>query len=65
MAAEPFDPLSGVVHLAALLADCSNPHPDVVADLPMAVISALELDRHWMVARFPRLDAFVDVTALS
>jgi hypothetical protein len=31
----------------------------------MAVISALELDRHWMVARFPHPEAFVDVTGLS
>ncbi len=62
---EPFDKLAGVVHLAALLADCTNPNPDVVADLPLAVITALALDRHWMVARFPRLETFVDVTGLS
>ena len=65
MSAEPFDPLAGVVHLAALLADCPSPHPDLVADLPLAVINALELDRHWMVARFPRPDAFVDVSGLA
>jgi HD-like signal output (HDOD) protein len=65
MATQPFDPLAGVVHLAALLADCPNPSPDTVADLPSAVISALELDKHWMVARFPRTEAFVDVTGLS
>jgi HD-like signal output (HDOD) protein len=65
MRAAPFDPLAGVVHLAALLADCADPGPDAVADLPMAVITALDLDRHWMVARFPRPQAFVDVTALS
>jgi hypothetical protein len=65
LAAEPFDPLAGVVHLAALLADCPNPNPDVVADLPVAVINALELNRHWMVARFPHADAFVDVSGLS
>jgi HD-like signal output (HDOD) protein len=64
MAAEEFDPLAGVVHLAALLADCSDPGPDVVAELPKTVIAALDLDRHWMVARFPRLESFVDVTGL-
>jgi hypothetical protein len=47
------------------LADCPSPHPDLVADLPIVVINALELDRHWMVARFPRLDAFVDVSGLA
>jgi HD-like signal output (HDOD) protein len=64
MASEPFDALAGVVHLAALLADCPSPSPDVVGDLPIKVISALTLDRHWMVARFPHSEAFVDVTAL-
>ena len=65
MGAEPFDRLAGVVHLAALLSDCPNPSPDAVSDLPMPVIAALALDRHWMVARFPRMETFVDVTALS
>jgi HD-like signal output (HDOD) protein len=65
MAAQPFDKLAAVVHLAALLADCTNPTPDSVADLPLAVIGALELDRHWMVARFPRQESIVDVTGLS
>jgi HD-like signal output (HDOD) protein len=65
MAAESFDPLAGVVHLAALLADCPNPDPELVADLPIPVITALELNRHWMVARFPRVETFVDVTGLS
>jgi HD-like signal output (HDOD) protein len=64
MTAEPFDKLSAVVHLAALLADNPNPSPDLVSELPMPVITALELDRHWMVGRFPRAENFVDVTSL-
>lgn len=64
MAVQPFDALAGVVHLAALLADMPDPNPDLVSNLPLAVITALEMDRHWMVARFPRVDSFVDVTDL-
>ena len=64
LADQPFDPLAGVVHLAALLADLPSPHPDAVSDLPLAVITALKLDRHWMVGRFPRPETLVDVTGL-
>lgn len=64
MAVETFDKLSGVVHLAALLADSPSPNPDLVSDLPLPVINALDMDRHWMVARFPRAESFVDVTSL-
>lgn len=64
MEADPFDKLAGVVHLAALLADSPEPHPDLVSDLPLPVIASLALDRHWMVGRFPRADSFVDVTSL-
>lgn len=64
MTADVFDKLSGVVHLAALLADDPSPTPDLVSELPLPVIQALALDRHWMVARFPRADSFVDVTDL-
>ena len=64
MTADVFDKLSGVVHLAALLADDPSPTPDLVSELPLPVIQALDLDRHWMVARFPRADSFVDVTDL-
>jgi HD-like signal output (HDOD) protein len=64
MSAQPFDPLAGVVHLAALLADMAQPGPDSVAELPLPVIAALDIDRHWMVARFPKVESFVDVTNL-
>jgi|CXWL01.1.fsa_nt_gi HD-like signal output (HDOD) protein len=60
----PLDPLAGVVHLAARLADYPQPGPDAVGELPLAVIAALGLDRHWMVSRFPSLDKLVDVTDL-
>ncbi len=64
MTAEHFDKLSGVLHLAALLADDPNPTHDLVVELPLPVITALNLDRIWMVARFPSADTFVDVTNL-
>ena len=64
MTAEVFDKLSAVVHLAALLADDPSPTPNLVGDLPLPVIQALALDRLWMVAHFPRVDSFVDVTNL-
>ncbi len=64
MTAATFDKLSGVVHLAALLADSPEPHPDLISDLPLPVIHALKLDRHWMVARFPSNESLVDVTSL-
>jgi HD-like signal output (HDOD) protein len=64
LTAESFDKLSGVVHLAALLADHTDPTVELVGELPLAVITALKLDRLWMVARFPQADAFVDVTSL-
>ncbi len=64
MAVEPFDRLAGVVHLAALLADNPQAGPDAIGDLPMPVITVLELSRHWMVGRFPRPETFVDVTSL-
>jgi HD-like signal output (HDOD) protein len=64
MACQPFDPLAGVVHLAALLSDMSLPGPDMVAELPTSVLMALDIDRQWMVARFPQAENFVDVTGL-
>jgi HD-like signal output (HDOD) protein len=64
MAVQPFDKLAGVVHLAAILADLPSPSPESVSDLPMAVIGSLDIDRHWMVGRFPRPETFVDVTSL-
>ena len=64
MKAETFDKLSGVVHLAALLADDPSPTPDLVSALPLPVIQALKLDRLWMVSRFPLADSFMDVTSL-
>lgn len=64
LAIEPFDALAAVVHLAALLADCPEPSPEAVSDLPLEVVTALKLDRHWMVGRFPRSETFVDMTGL-
>ncbi len=64
MTAVPFDKLAGVVHLAALLADEASPTPDLVGELPLALIQALALDRLWMVTHFPGADSFIDVTSL-
>jgi hypothetical protein len=47
-----------------LLADMGQPGPEAVSELPMPVIAALDIDRHWMVARFPKVESFVDVTDL-
>lgn len=64
LASEPFDRLAGVIHLAALLADHPQPVPDLVADLPVDVIGELEINRHWMVGQFPRVESFVDTSEL-
>lgn len=61
---QPFEPLAGVVHLAALLADHPDPSADVVADLPLDLVGALEINRHWMVSQFPRVESFVDTSDL-
>jgi hypothetical protein len=47
-----------------LLADCPDPQPERVDDLPQPVIHTLKLDRLWMVTGFPEAGAFVDVTEL-
>jgi HD-like signal output (HDOD) protein len=64
MAAEPFDALAGVVHLAARLADCPNPTPESVGELYIGILSRLDITNDWLVEHFPDPDKFVDVTAL-
>lgn len=64
MQVQPFDPLAGVVHLAAMLADHPQPTSDVVADLPLELISALHINRLWMLGEFPNVESFVDISDL-
>lgn len=64
LAAEPFDPLAGVVYLAARLADCPTPSPEIASELSIGILSRLEISNEWLVENFPNPDAFVDVTAL-
>ncbi|MFO1263250.1 MAG: HDOD domain-containing protein [Rhodoferax sp.] len=61
---QPFDPLAGTVHLAAVLADHPAPTPEVVDELPQDLIAALQLSRLWMVGHFPRVESFVDTSDL-
>ena len=64
MSAQPFNVLAGVLHLAARLADGTEPHADVLATLPAPVIAALGLDQAWMAAKLPPSGSFVDVSEL-
>lgn len=53
----PFNYLSGVLHLAALLADGQYAGPKAVQALPPEVIAALALDPEVLVAKFPSKEA--------
>ena len=64
MAEPPFDRLAGVLHLAAMLAECTDPNVDRVGALPVLVIAALEVDPDWMATHLPPLATFVDVSEL-
>lgn len=63
MASHPFCQLGGVVHLASLLADTPSDDPSILDTLPEDVVHALQLDRDWMIAKFPSHDSFVNVNA--
>jgi len=64
MVSEPFRPLSGVIHLATLLADTPDPGPAALGQLPDAVVSALGLNRDWMLSRMPDPSSFIDVSSI-
>ncbi len=61
--AEPlFSKLAGVVHLAGTLADSTDAKADSVDVLPADLVAKLGLDSHWMRAKFPAADSFVNVS---
>ncbi len=61
MAEDGFSRLGAVVHLAGLLAEMPNAGPTAIHDLPMEVLSILELDPAWMRNTFPDRKKFVNV----
>ena len=64
MAAKPFNRLGGIVHLSMLLADMPAGGPEMLDELPEEVVHALQLNKEWMVAKFPAPDSFVDISNL-
>lgn len=55
LGADTFDPLAGILHLAALLADSRERGEKAIAQLPAEVMDRLELRYGWLVAEFPTL----------
>ena len=65
MAEDGFSRLGAIVHLAGLLAEVPNAGPDSIPDLPMEVLSVLELDPAWMRNTFPDRAKFVNVSPIA
>jgi HD-like signal output (HDOD) protein len=63
--AEPFVPLAGVVHLAALIADHHEFKVESLASLPEPVVHKLELNLMWMGVHLPTSEHFSDTSMLS
>jgi HD-like signal output (HDOD) protein len=63
MATRPFNRLGGIVHLAMLLADMPAGGPEMLDALPEDVVTALQLNRDWMQAKFPLPDSFMSAPA--
>ena len=61
LAHKPLLPLSGILHLAARLADIDNADAEAIDTLPVPVMSALQLKYGWMKADFPDGSRFVGV----
>lgn len=68
MSAHPFSRLGGVLHIAELLAELA-PHTakaqEAIDVLPTEVITALQVDKEWMVSHLPDIDTFTDVGMLN
>jgi HD-like signal output (HDOD) protein len=67
LAADPLShkppvPLSGILHLAARLADLPDADAEAIDTLPVPVMSALKLKYGWMKADFPDGSGFVGMT---
>lgn len=64
MAAQPFSPLGGMLHVAELLAiQCKNPDGSV-DEVPDELLAALNLERDWLAANFPEARESVKASAL-
>ncbi|MBP6852152.1 MAG: hypothetical protein KA164_11150, partial [Rhodoferax sp.] len=59
---KPPVPLSGILHLAARLADLPDADAEAIDTLPVPVMSALKLKYGWMKADFPDGSGFVGMT---
>jgi len=59
---KPLVPLSGILHLAARLADLPNADADAIDTLPVPVMSALQLKYGWMKADFPDGSRFLCIS---
>ena len=64
MAAPTFSRLSGIVHLAALIADTDHPNLETLATLPLDVMQALKLDA-LKLANMPDAESFSDISMLQ
>lgn len=59
---KPPVPLSGILHLAARLADLPDPDAESIDTLPVPVMAALRLKYGWMKTDFPDGSRFVAIT---
>lgn len=62
--AKPDSDLSGMLHIAALLADHAEVKPEMLALLPTDVVRKLGLNLMWMAAHLPDAETFSDVSML-
>ena len=65
LAASHFSKLSGVVHLAALLADHDEPNVQTLETLPSAVLSALGLSAEALKVSMPSVEMLSDISSLQ
>jgi len=64
MAAQTFSKLSGVIHLAALIADTVEPNAETLDSLPTPVVLALGLQLDRLKLSMPKAEAFSDISML-
>ena len=65
LAASHFSMLTGVVHLAALLADHGEPVASTLDQLPAAVLTSLRLNAETLKASMPHAEALSDTSSLQ
>lgn len=64
LAATPFSPLAGIVHLACLLADQDTPTPDLLETWPEALVQRLQLNMAQLQASLPDPEALGDISLM-